>query len=316
MLPIPRRRPDRHLLLARALAGVCAALAASPAPAETFLLPPPGEAVIGRNEVVAARAQDTLSGIARAYNVGYEEIVRANPAVDPWLPGAGTRVIVPTQHVLPHAPRTGIVLNLPEMRIYYYSPRKYGRGQIVMTFPVSIGRMDWSTPLGLTRVTAKTANPTWRPPASIRAEHARDGEELPEAVPPGPDNPLGEYALRLGVPGYLIHGTNKPYGIGMRITHGCVRLYPEDIGRLFRDVAVGTPVRIVDQTYKAGWRGGVLYFESHPPLEENRAAAGRSLTPAVQAVIAATRARPARVDWEKFMRAATEAQGVPVPIAQ
>lgn len=295
---------------------LCAALAgASGAHAGSFALPPPAESIVGEIQVQEASAADTLSDIARARRVGYDQIVQANPAVDPWLPGEGARVVVPTQHVLPDAPREGLVLNLPEMRIYYYPPRKRGRPPTVLTFPVSIGRLDWRTPLGLTRVATKVTNPEWRPPASIKAEHAQEGEELLDVYPPGPDNPLGEYALRLAREGYLIHGTNRPYGIGMRVTHGCVRLYPEDIALLFREVPVGAPVRILDQPNKVGWRGAELYLESHPPLEENRARDGNRLTPAVQAVVAATRARPARVNWDEVVRVAAEAQGIPVAIS-
>ncbi len=295
---------------------LCAVLAGTlEAHAGAFPLPPPTESVVGEIQAQETSVADTLSDIARAHHVGYDQIVQANPAIDPWLPGEGARVVVPTQHVLPDVPRAGLVLNLPEMRIYYYPPHKHGEAPKVMTFPVSIGRLDWSTPLGLTRVSAKVTNPEWRPPASIKAEHAQDGEELLDVYPPGPDNPLGEYALRLAREGYLIHGTNRPYGIGMRVTHGCVRLYPEDIALLFREVPVGTPVRIVDQPNKVGWRGTTLYLESHPPLEENRARDANRLTPAVQAVIAATRTRPARINWDEVVRVATEAQGIPVAIS-
>lgn len=311
----------------------CVALmGALTARAETLPQPPPGESVVGGIQAVEARKSDTLSDIARAHHVGYDQIVQANPAVDPWLPGEGTRVVVPAQHVLPDTPREGLVLNLPEMRIYYYPPHKRGEPSTVQTFPVSIGRLDWSTPLGLTHVAARITNPEWRPPASIKAEHAENGEELPDVFPAGPDNPLGEYALRLAREGYLIHGTNRPYGIGMRVTHGCVRLYPEDIALLFREVPVGAPVRILDQPNKVGWRDGRLYLESHPPLEENRARDGNRLTHAVQAVIAATRTLPAmcrdaqvpretgcrerpRVNWDEVVRVATEAQGIPVAIS-
>jgi L,D-transpeptidase ErfK/SrfK len=295
------------------LAGVLWLAATHAALAQTFALPPADDAVIGTIETVTASHEDTLSDIARAHHVGYDELIAANPGVDPWLPGEGTPVVVPAQFVLPDAPRTGLVLNLPELRLYYYPPPKHGAQAQVLTFPVSIGDVDWRTPLGLTRIAAKVTNPVWYPPASIRAEHALDGEELPRAVPPGPDNPLGEYALALGVPGYLIHGTNKPYGIGMRVTHGCVRLYPEDIAQLFDELPVGTPVRVVDQPYKAGWRDGVLYFEAHTPLEDSNSTAG--VTAAVRAVIAAIGDRAARVDWDKVARAAEENRGVPVAIS-
>jgi L,D-transpeptidase ErfK/SrfK len=279
--------------------------------ATTYLLAP-GSDLIGRVQRVATRAEDTLSDVARRFGVGWEAIKLANPGVDPWLPGAGTEVVVPTAHVLPAAPRDGLVLNLPEMRIYYYPPAGSAEPAAVMTYPVSIGRLDWSTPLGLTRVAAKVRNPAWYPPPSIRAEHAAEGDKLPQVVSAGPDNPLGRYALRLAIPGYLIHGTNKPYGIGMRVTHGCVRLYPEDIARLFEVVPTGAPVRIVDQRHKAGWRDGALYLESHPPLD---GAPVRSLTPAVRAVVAATATRPARIDWDAVERTAREMRGLPVRVS-
>ena len=311
----PRRRRVHLYQVRRVLTGLLAALVAGSVSAQTFLLPAAGEDVIGQVKVVTARYENTLSDIARAYHVGYEEIVRANPQVDPWLPGRGTRVIVPMQHILPQAPRRGLVLNLPEMRLYYYPPPRRGKPAEVVTFPASIGRMDWSTPLGLTRVTAKLVNPAWYPPASVRAEHEAEGRELPYEVASGPDNPLGEYALQLAVPGYLIHGTDRPYGIGMRVTHGCIRLYPEDIERLFKEVPVGTPMRIVNQPYKAGWLRGRLYFEAHPPLEESRGE-DNNFTPAVRSVITATQARPARVVWDRVVRHAVEARGIPLAISE
>ncbi len=295
---------------------MCGSLCAAPwaVDARTFALPPEGDALIGSIATVTARYEDTLSDIARAHEVGYAEIVAANPGVDPWLPGEGTNIVLPTRRVLPDAPRTGLVLNLPEFRLYHYSPRRPGEPQHVSTYPVSIGDVDWRTPLGLTRVVSKVRNPSWYPPASIRAEHARNGNVLPAVVPPGPDNPLGEFALRLAVPSYLIHGTNKPYGIGMRVTHGCVRLYPEHIARLYRELPVGTPVRIIDQPVKAGWDDGVLYLEVHPPLAESPSAAG--VTAAVRAVIAATNGRDAVIDWDAVARAARERRGVPVPVSR
>lgn len=299
----------------RVLAVLSLTLLPGNAPAQTFRLPSDGEDIVGQVKVVSTRYRDTLSDIARAHHVGYEEIVRANPRVDPWLPGEGTRVIVPQQHILPPAPRRGLVLNLPEMRLYYYPPPPRGEPAVVVTFPVSIGRMDWSTPLGLTHVTAKLTHPAWYPPASVRAEHEAEGRELPREIASGPDNPLGEYALQLAVPGYLIHGTNRPYGVGMRVTHGCIRMYPEDIRRLFNEIPVGTPVRIVNQPYKAGWRRGGLYFEAHPPLEESRGE-DNNFTPAVRTVITATRARSARVVWDRVLRHAVEARGIPLSISE
>lgn len=311
----PCRSADRGYQVRRVVAGLMAGLMVSSVAAQTFTLPAKGEDVIGQVMVISARYEDTLSDIARAHHVGYEEVVRANPRVDPWLPGEGTPVILPMQHILPDAPRQGLVLNLPEMRLYYYPPPRPGEAAVVVTYPVSIGRMDWATPLGLTRVIAKIANPEWHPPASIRAEREAEGRELPDVVAAGPDNPLGEYALQLAIPNYLIHGTNRPYTIGMRVTHGCIRLYPEDIRRLFNQVPVGTPVRIINQPYKAGWLRGALYLETHPPLAEHMAQ-DNNLTPAIRTVIAATRARSARVDWDRVTRNAIEARGIPLAISE
>jgi len=193
--------------------------------------------------------------------------VIANPDVDVWLPGEGTEVLLPTRYVLPPGPREGIVLNLAEYRMYYYPPAKEGERGEVMTFPMSIGRMDWATPLGRTRIVAKAKNPAWYPPESVRAEHEAEGRPLPRIVPPGPDNPLGDHAMRLGLPGYLIHGTNRPAGVGMRVTHGCIRMFPEDIEYLFAQVGLDTPVRIVNEPLKLGWDGDDLFIEVHRTLE-------------------------------------------------
>ncbi len=218
-----------------------------------------------------ARYEDTLLDIARRFGMGQIEILLLNPTVDRWLPGQGTRVRLSNYRLLPDAPRQGLVLNLPEYRMYYYPPTKSGKSRLVKTFPNSIGRANWTTPLGLTFIAEKIKNPTWTPPASIRAEHAARGDILPAVWPAGPDNPLGLFAMRLGLPSYLIHGTNKPYGVGMRVSHGCIRMYPEDIEQLFQEIAIGTPVRIVNQPLKVGWFKDSLYIEVHPALAETEA---------------------------------------------
>ena len=246
------------------------ALAASTALAHSFPLPSRLDEIVGSLSSVAAKREETLLDIARQFDLGQQEILMANPSVDRWLPADGAKVTLPTAYILPRARRVGLVLNVPEMRLYYYPPRGRGRPAVVHSFPVSIGRMDWSTPVARTRIVEKTENPSWRPPASIAAEHESDGNPLPELIPPGPDNPLGRFAFRLDLPGYLIHGTNKPYGVGMRVTHGCVRMYPEDIELLYPLVPVGTPVAIVNQPIKLGWRGDRLYVEIHPPLQEEQ----------------------------------------------
>ncbi|CAG1022612.1 L,D-transpeptidase ErfK/SrfK [Patescibacteria group bacterium] len=208
----------------------------------------------------------TLLDVAKRYNLGQEEIVRLNPTVDRWLVKTGEMVRIPNKRILPDTPHNGITLNISEFRMYYY-PANTGK---VYSFAHGIGRQDWKTPLGRTKIIRKIKNPTWNPPASIRREHAAEGDILPAVVPPGPHNPLGTRALYLGLPGeYRIHGTDidKVYGIGMQITHGCVRMYPEDIEELYDIVGVGTPVYIVKQPIKVGWLNNVLYLEAHPDLE-------------------------------------------------
>ena len=293
------------------------ALAASlPVMAGEFTLPPQGSDVIGETITTQTETQDTLLDLARRYGLGYEEITNANPGVDPWLPGAGTVVLVPKQRLLPRAPRAGVVINLPEHRLYYFAPAKAGEQPVVWTFPVSIGKMDWNTPLGRTTVVAKVKNPTWTPPKSVREEHAKRGDILPAIVPAGPDNPMGLFALRLGIPGgaYLIHGTNRPAGVGMQVTHGCMRLYPEDIEALFNMVPVNTPVMIVNQPYKWGWHDGELLIEVHPPLQEDTVVAP-SLTDLTRLIVEATRAKPLAIDWIGAERTWREARGVPTPVS-
>jgi len=298
-----------------ALAGLVSLLLAAAADAHVYPLPPPGESVVGENVVVQAREGDTLLDIARRHKVGYEEITLANPDVDTWLPGAGTGVVIPKQFVLPDAPREGIVVNVSEMRLYYYPQSRNNEPARVFTYPISVGRVDWQTPLGKTSVIRKDRDPAWHPPESIREEHAARGDFLPKYVAPGAENPLGRFALRLGLPGYLIHGTNRPYGIGMQVTHGCLRMYPEDIDALFETVAVGTPVRLVDQPAKAGWRAGRLYLEIHPALGAGSAPRTTSLTPLVQAVIDETDDDVSKwVDWEAVYAAARRANGMPTGV--
>jgi L,D-transpeptidase ErfK/SrfK len=282
-------------------------------------LPADGGSVFGQVIHVEARHEDTLLDIGREYSVGYEEMVAANPGVNAWVPGAGTRVRVPTRFVLPDSPHEGLVVNLPEHRVYYYPKPRPGQPAEVITFAISIGKMDWTTPLGLTRIVDKRTRPSWYPPESVRQEHAAEGRPLPKIVPAGPDNPLGEYAMRLGIPGgaYLIHGTNRPAGVGMQVTHGCIRMFPEDVERLFGMVSVGTPVRIVNQPIKMGWLGDMLFMEVHRPLTaaENTAAADEDLTNITRLLVAATQDRIAPIDWAGAERAVAEATGVPEPMS-
>jgi L,D-transpeptidase ErfK/SrfK len=300
----------RHVIPAFALALPLTAGAAE------FQLPAEGTDVIGETFTAQAAAEDTLLDLARRHGLGYEEITNANPGVDPWLPGAGTLVVVPKQRLLPRGPRTGIVINLPEHRLYWYPPTQPGQQPAVWTYPVSIGKMDWNTPLGTTRIVSKAKDAPWIPPKSVREEHAKRGEPLPAVVPGGPDNPMGRYKMALGIPGgaYLIHGTNRPAGIGMQVTHGCMRLYPEDIETLYGMVPIGAPVTIVNQPYKWGWQDGELLIEVHPPLKEDTVAPP-SLTDLTRLIVEATRAKPVAVDWIGAERAWREARGVPTPVS-
>ncbi len=221
----------------------------------------------GVNKQTIARQDDDLLDIARRFDLGQNEILRLNPQVDRWLPKAGTEIQLQSERLLPNAPRSGIVLNLPEFRLYYFPKKTKNSPAYVITHPISIGRQDWETPLGQTQIIAKKENPSWRPPESIKKEHAEKGDPLPDVVPAGPNNPLGLFAIRLGIPGYLIHSTNKPYGVGLQVSHGCIRMYPEDIEKLFPLITIGTQVTIVNQAVKVGWYENELYIEVHPPLE-------------------------------------------------
>jgi L,D-transpeptidase ErfK/SrfK len=295
---------------------LAAAGAASTATAATYTLPVGTDTVVGEVQKVVAAQEDTLLDIGRRYGVGYEEIVAANPGVDPWLPGGGTEVTIPSRYILPEGPREGIVVSLAEHRLFYFPPHKANEAAVVRTYPISIGRMDWHTPLGLTRIVNKREKPIWYPPESVLKEHEAEGRPLPKAVPPGPDNPLGEYAMRLGIPGgaYLIHGTNRPSGVGMQVTHGCVRMFPEDIKELYPLVAVNTPVRLVDQPYKMGWRGDELFMEVHTPLEGTTYADAHSLTNITKLLVSATQDRSVVIDWAKAERTFESASGIPEPV--
>lgn len=237
---------------------------------QEFILPPGDVDLIGELQEITANQEDALIDIARRHGLGYNEIVNANPKVDPWLPKKGTKIILPTQYILPRAPREGIIVNSPEMRLYYFPPTTPGMPQKVVTYPVAVGRVDWNTPLGITKIVTKQIDPVWRPPASIRKEAIENGTPLPEVVPAGPNNPLGRFAMRLGLSGsYLIHGTDKLFGIGMQVTHGCMRLYPEDIESLFKQVPINTKVNLINQPVKLGWLAGILFAEITQPLEQD-----------------------------------------------
>ncbi len=213
------------------------------------------DTVIGRARAYLVQPGESLLEIARQHDLGIGAISAANPGVDPFVPDAGTRILLPTEWILPDAPkRGGIVVNVAEMRLYLFSPDS---PRTVTTFPIGIGDVGWRTPVGRFTVIQKIKDPTWHVPESIRKERP----ELPAAVPPGPDNPLGSYALRLSNPTLLIHGTNHPWGIGARVSHGCIRLYEKDIALLFEMIPIRTRVSIIDQPVKAGTIGDRIYLQ-------------------------------------------------------
>lgn len=276
---------------------------------ETQRFPVDGD-VIGQFAVMSVQQGDTLADVARHFDLGHEELAAANPDVDVWLPDPEQEVLLPLKFLLPDAPRQGMVLNLASMRLFYFPPES---PDTVMTYPVGIGRQGWATPKGDMHVIEKMNNPPWTVPASIRREHARKGDPLPAVVPPGPDNPLGEHAIRLSRPSYLIHGTNKPYGVGMRISHGCIRLYPENMSALFPILDIGTSVNIVDQPYLLGWRDGILYLEAHKPLaEKTRSGLRTALTRQLNQIEAR---HPQHIDWDRVQKVLEREQGIPVAIS-
>ncbi|MDD3760395.1 MAG: L,D-transpeptidase family protein [Acidithiobacillus sp.] len=279
------------------------------ASATTYPLPQGNNNVVGEIRYLSARHEDTLVDIARQQDIGYDALRAANPGVDPWLPKAGTQILLPSEYILPATPRRGIVINLPAMRLFYYPPH----GNTVDTFPIGIGREGWNTPTGTTTITAKIRDPSWTPPASIRAEHAKNGDPLPAVVGPGPDNPLGQFALRLGWKGYLLHGTNKPYGVGMRVSHGCIRLMPNDIEALFAQVAPGTVVQVVDQPWLWGERDGSYFLQVFPPLHENPDT--REQEQAFRRWLQEQIPTGMQISWVKALQVFREADGVPTLIA-
>lgn len=287
-----------------------------PAGATVFELPENGSAVFGTDERIKSTYQDTLLDIARRYSLGYEEIIRANPGVDMWLPGEGTDILLPGRRILPPGPREGVVVNLPEHRIYYFPKTKKGEKPVVITYPVSIGKMDWSTPLGETRIISKQKHPAWYPPESVRKEHLANGDPLPKVVPAGPDNPLGDYAMRLAVGGgsYMLHGTNNPMAVGMAITHGCIRMYPEDVAALFPLVPVGTKVWLINDPVKVAYVDGELLLEAHPPVDGEGQTTEPNLELLSQQLDKAVGNDTAAIHWDLARDTLQAANGIPAVV--
>ena len=257
--------------------------------------------------------EDTLIHLARYNGLGFVELRAANPTLDAWIPGAGAKIILPKQHILPDAPRNGLVINLAEMRVYYFKEQ----GKAPQTYAISVGREGLETPTGSTKIVRKKDGPTWRPTKRMRDEDPN----LPVSVGPGPDNPLGTHALYLGWPQYLMHGTNKPYGIGRRVSSGCMRMYPEDIKRLFPQVPVGTPVTVVDQPIKVGWIKDGLYVEVSPSqkqsleIEEDATVTPYKLTPEdLKRINRKAGVHKDKIDWTRLNDVVANYSGYPIEV--
>lgn len=282
------------------------------ATALTFPLPTTGNNVVGHIQWTRAKPGDTFCSIGRRFDIAYFQLIEANPSINPDQVPAGTIVVVPTRFILPPVPRKGIVISLAELRLYYFPPDSH----TVIIHPIGIGREGWCTPLGITKIIAKTVNPVWTVPESIKKDRANQGVILPNSVQPGPENPLGGYAMRLGIQKqtYLIHGTNDFTGVGRRSSSGCIRMLPEDIEALFPKVAVGTQVNIVNAPYKAGWYNNKLYLEAHVPLQEQKPNGEPDLAAMKNTIQAAISGHSGTIYWNTAKQIAEQQNGVPQTI--
>ncbi len=270
-----------------------------------------GEDVVGRVAFISLEKGDTLPDIARHFSLGINGVSAANPGVDIWVPKGGERIMLPLSFILPDAPKKGIVINLAAMRLFQFEGDR--KSTTVSTYPVGVGTEERPSPRGQMYVERKVISPTWHVPASIARDHLKKGDPLPAAVLPGPKNPLGEYALYLSKSGYLIHGTNKPASIGLRATNGCIRLYPEDVKKLYSHTSVRTPVYIVNQPYLVGQRDGVVYMEVHAPPEDLDTVEFDRIYEKLRNI---EKESGRALDWSKVKKALAEARGIPVPILE
>lgn len=272
----------------------------------TFTIPDNSD-IVGKLQITKVPVGKSLGEIGRQFDIGVYEMIEANPNLNPWAPQPGATVIIPTEFILPPGKHQGIIINLAEMRIYYFHPNS----NLVTTHPIGIGSRGRNTPLGCGHVIEKRELPYWLPPDSIRKEHLKNGDPLPRIVPPGPDNPLGEYAMRLSIPNYLIHGTNRPGGIGVRSTNGCIRLFPEDIATLYPQIPLGTPVRIIHAPYKFGHRGYNIFLEAHQPLSDHYHAQENKLGLLKQALEASS-LEGYPINWSNAEQSVAQPKGYPV----
>lgn len=285
-----------------------------PSFALTYSIPSQDDTVVGNLKIIPSKSGESLQTIARTYEIGFDAIVLANPKVKKYgFLKPNTPILIPSFFVLPNTPRDGIVINLPEKRLYYY----LDNGHSVLTEPVTIGKEGWKTPPLKAKISRKEEDPVWRVPISIQQEQIAAGINPPKTfVPPGPDNPLGKFALRVGQSSILLHGTNNPYSIGKRASHGCIRLYPEDIEALFNQVDTGTPVRIADQPYKTGFYEGRLYLEVHPALAESRGSVQERVKQIYDLIMQTVHQQKERVNWTSVKIAIKRENGIPALIDQ
>ena len=270
--------------------------------------------IIGKEVKYTVREKETLIDIARKFDISFADIMSANGRIDPWLPKINRKILIPKRHIMPSVKRDGIIINLGDLRIYFYKNHL-----LIGTYPIGIGRSGWETPLGLAEVIEKKIDPFWIPPDSVREEDP----SLPKIVAPGEENPLGTRAIYLSMPSYLIHGTNKPYGVGMKVSHGCIRMYPEDVESLFDLVEVGTKVNIINEPIKVGWHNNDLYIEVHQlpayASEKNTLENKdrRNLYPlATTMVQKVAGVNITEVDWQVVFKSVIEAKGIPTKISE
>ncbi|MFU8815858.1 MAG: L,D-transpeptidase family protein [Pseudomonadales bacterium] len=295
----------RWFAIALTAVHLAALLAAPGARAAAYSIPGADTQVVGAVIPVRSRYEDTLASLAEDHGLGWRELVAANPEVDAWLPGEGTVVNLPTKYILPSGPREGVVINVSEFRLYYFS----ADGKMVVTYPVGLGRLDFPTPLVNTQIRAAVANPSWSPGPTARREHAERGNPLPAVVPPGPDNPMGSMAIMLGIPSYFIHGTNQPFAVGQTASLGCIRMYNNHVEALAEIARNGSPVRIVNEPYKVGWRDGELYLEVHTDIYD-MAKPGELERRIKEAV----NGEAATIDWALVQSLAEKPTGIPTRI--
>lgn len=280
--------------------------------AAMFPLPPEGVDVVGKTQVITVPKGTDITELGQQYSIGYLEFLESNPHADLKNLWAGQKLVVPTRFILPPVPRRGIVINLAELRLYYYPKH----AQVVYTFPIGIGRQHTPTPLIKTKIIEKRKDPIWFPTEDTHAEAKELGIMLPKKILPGPQNPLGKYAIRLGLNTYLIHGTNRPDGVGMRSSGGCIRMYPDDVEQLYKLVSIGTPVNIIDNPFKIGWKNNVLYLETHVPVDFKHDKAKDRLQPLVEVLKDTIEKLHAKIDWQRAAQVADDQDGIPTPIGK